>query len=132
MQSILYIHLGEKQIPELELYQIYMGIYKQQNDSSDKELILVQVGHEEDHCSISIIKKETDPDLFIEGLSKDYIIKEIPSNKKPEEVIGEVLEELEEKYLVYILMTSIGQAKLVSKYVDQIITIKKEELVRPL
>ena len=121
MQSILYVHLEDKDIPELELYQMYMNVYKQ--DSSNKEVILIQL-KEEENLLIKFIKK---PNSSIDTLDKEII----HIDNFIDSIKG-YLKEAEKNYSVYLLLTNTFQAKLVSNLIRKVITIKKEEIFRPL
>ena len=45
-----------------------------------------------------------------------------------QEIISDYLQELDEKYEVYIILSGIGQTRLMSNFINEIITIKKDEI----
>lgn len=76
---------------------------------------------------LEIIKKRRydDEDVLI----KDKIYNNTEDFKQ---FISNILENLQKEYTVYLLLTTLDKVKLVSEFVDKVITIKKEELVAPL
>ena len=57
---------------------------------------------------------------------------EISQNDTIEKELEKYINKLQKKYEVYNLLSDLGQARLLGKYIDEIITIKKEELIFPL
>ena len=129
MKSILYIQFGANQISEIEMYQIYLNLYKQ--STYEKELVIFNIKQDDDHYVFSKIfrktKSETDDILDIH--KEDIYLKD---EETIEEVIDKYIIKLQKKYEVCILLTSLKQSRLLGKYIDQIITLKKSDLVFPL
>lgn len=129
MKSILYIQFGVNQISEIEMYQIYLNLYKQ--STSEKELVIFNIKQDDDHYVFSKIfrktKSETDDILDIHR--EDIYLND---EETIEEVIDKYIIKLQKKYEVCILLTSLKQSRLLGKYIDQIITLKKSDLVFPM
>lgn len=131
MKSILYIQLNNNEIPELDLYQIFLKMYKE--STSDKEVALFKIFKNDDkHYTFSKIIRKTNPKNENDKISieKDEI--EINENNTIENELDKYINKLQKKYDVYNILSDLGQARLLGKYIDSIITIKKEELVIPL
>lgn len=131
MKSVLYIQLNNDDIPELDLYQIFLKLYKESN--SDKEVVLFKVFKVNDYEYIfskifrKINPKNEDDRISIE--KEEIIIDESTSIEKE---LEKYINRLQKKYEVYNLLSDLGQARLLGNYIDEILTIKKEELVLPL
>ena len=131
MKSILYIQINHDEIPELDLYQIFLKIYKE--STSDKEVVIFRVNKVDDSNYIfskifrKVNTKNEDDRISIE---KEEI--EISQNDTIEKELEKYINKLQKKYEVYNLLSDLGQARLLGKYIDEIITIKKEELIFPL
>lgn len=126
MESILYLNTSNNQIPELELYQIFMRLHK--NNNTDKEVAVINLRYIEDKFVLSVfLKASTDSEYtFVQGLLlKEYIETDL-------DPIHNIIEYMDSNYNLYILITSLSQIKFISKFVDKVITIKKEELIHPL
>lgn len=128
MRSILYIQLDDKKdIPDFELYQILNKLYKIEK----KKIVLVKINkRQESSLSFELIKMESNSDLLVDGVVKEDFIKPIENNS--DEIISGVIKDLEKEYAPYILLTNLSQVKFLTNFINQMITIKKEEIVQPL
>lgn len=131
MKSILYIQINNNEIPELDLYQIFLKVYKESR--SPKEVALFKIFKVDDtHYTFSKILRKTNPK---NDNDKIYIEKEdveITEDNDIETQLDNYISKLRKKYDLYNILSDLGQARLLGKYIDEIITLKKEELVLPL
>ena len=131
MKSILYIQINHDEIPELDLYQIFLKIYKE--STSDKEVVIFRVNKVDDSNYIfSKIFRKVNPKNEDDRISIEKEEIEISQNDTIEKELEKYINKLQKKYEVYNLLSDLGQARLLGKYIDEIITIKKEELIFPL
>ena len=131
MKSILYVQINHDEIPELDLYQIFLKIYKE--STSDKEVVIFRVNKVDDSNYIfSKIFRKVNPKNEDDRISIEKEEIEISQNDTIEKELEKYINKLQKKYEVYNLLSDLGQARLLGKYIDEIITIKKEELIFPL
>lgn len=131
MKSILYIQINHDEIPELDLYQIFLKIYKE--STSDKEVVIFRVNKVDDSNYVfSKIFRKVNPKNEDDRISIEKEEIEISQNDTIEKELEKYINKLQKKYEVYNLLSDLGQARLLGKYIDEIITIKKEELIFPL
>lgn len=125
MRCILYIQSRENNnIPELELYQIFINLYR---EKAERDLILFQVKkHDENTYYFETTKKLTEEDF--DSLHTQREIIEVSDDERIEKIISDYLHKLDEKYEVYIILSGIGQTRLMSNFINEIITIKKDEI----
>lgn len=120
MVSILYLNTKGQAIPELELNQIFINLYR--NNFTEKELMIVQILEDDGTFEMKMIKGNDNKNglTFSHSFTSDH------------NQFEEWLKNLDDKYNLHILITHLSQIKFVSKFTNALITIKKEELVRPL
>lgn len=120
MDSVLYLQSNEySDIPEFELNQIFFNLYKK--NKSDKELLLFRIKIKDNNYIFQTIKKISKDS--IDSISVDEF-----------EVKGEIKEELDlffdknKDFNIIIIISNLKQSKLLSNYINNVITINKEVL----
>ncbi len=126
MKCILYIQINNDTIPEMDLYQMYFNLYKE--NTTDKEILIIKVNkstEDSDFYTITRISKITD------SITKDDKLVTMKETVALNDT-DTYLKELEKNYEVYNLIVEVGKDKLLTNIVDQVITINKGEFISPL
>lgn len=131
MKSILYIQINNDEIPELDLYQMFLKVYKE--STSNKEVVIFRISKvDEFRYVFSKIFRKVNPKNDDDRISIEKEEIEISEDTDIEKELGKYIRKLQKKYDVYNLLSDLGQARLLGNYIDEIITIKKEDLIVPL